>query len=158
MRLSKIPLYFQIILKHCIYTMLPSHDCHEPTLILIFTSRSILTYTLQFPKMAIPHSLDLLPPRWTFSRLCSSTTRRRAPSRSSTCTHRGRWANAVLPVCSATQMLFDQPTRIVVNGYPQLEGETLLEMRRCAREKHDDIRQRCVSLGFYTTRIRCSVG
>ncbi|KAJ7699748.1 hypothetical protein B0H14DRAFT_3035214, partial [Mycena olivaceomarginata] len=39
-------------------------------------------------------------------------------------------------------MLFDQPTRIVVNGYPQLEGETLLEMRRCAREKHDDIRQR----------------
>ncbi|KAJ7844791.1 proline racemase [Mycena olivaceomarginata] len=33
-----------------------------------------------------------------------------------------------------------EPTRIVVNGYPQLEGETLLEMRRCAREKHDDIR------------------
>ncbi|KAF7337001.1 Proline racemase [Mycena venus] len=35
-----------------------------------------------------------------------------------------------------------EPTRIVVNGYPRLEGETLLEMRRCAREKHDDIRQR----------------
>ncbi|KAF8176131.1 proline racemase [Mycena galopus ATCC 62051] len=34
-----------------------------------------------------------------------------------------------------------EPTRIVVNGYPQLEGDTLLEMRRCAREKHDDIRQ-----------------
>ncbi|KAK7006172.1 proline racemase [Favolaschia claudopus] len=35
-----------------------------------------------------------------------------------------------------------EPTRIVVKGYPKLEGETLLEMRRCAREKHDDIRQR----------------
>ncbi|KAJ7767145.1 proline racemase, partial [Mycena metata] len=35
-----------------------------------------------------------------------------------------------------------EPTRIVVNGYPHLEGNTLLEKRRCAREKHDDIRQR----------------
>ncbi|KAJ7888792.1 proline racemase [Mycena leptocephala] len=35
-----------------------------------------------------------------------------------------------------------EPTRIVVNGYPHLEGDTLLEKRRCAREKHDDIRQR----------------
>ncbi|KAJ6561849.1 proline racemase [Mycena capillaripes] len=35
-----------------------------------------------------------------------------------------------------------EPTRIVVNGYPDLEGNTLLEKRRCAREKHDDIRQR----------------
>ncbi|KAJ7234205.1 proline racemase [Mycena haematopus] len=35
-----------------------------------------------------------------------------------------------------------EPTRIVVNGYPHLEGDTLLEMRRCARQKHDDIRQR----------------
>ncbi|KAJ7679194.1 proline racemase [Mycena polygramma] len=37
-----------------------------------------------------------------------------------------------------------EPTRIVVNGYPypHLEGHTLLEKRRCAREKHDDIRQR----------------
>ncbi|KAJ7249179.1 hypothetical protein B0H12DRAFT_1122222 [Mycena haematopus] len=33
-----------------------------------------------------------------------------------------------------------EPTRIVVNGYPHLEGDTLLEMRRCARQKHDDIR------------------
>ncbi|KAJ7025781.1 proline racemase [Mycena alexandri] len=38
--------------------------------------------------------------------------------------------------------LFGQPTRIVVNGYPYLEGDTLLEKRRCARDKHDDIRQR----------------
>ncbi|KAJ7846152.1 proline racemase [Mycena leptocephala] len=35
-----------------------------------------------------------------------------------------------------------EPTRIVVNGYPHLEGDTLLEKRRCARDKHDDIRQR----------------
>ncbi|KAJ7168647.1 proline racemase, partial [Mycena filopes] len=35
-----------------------------------------------------------------------------------------------------------EPTRIVVSGYPHLEGNTLLEKRRCAREEHDDIRQR----------------
>ncbi|KAJ7757692.1 proline racemase [Mycena maculata] len=35
-----------------------------------------------------------------------------------------------------------EPTRIVVKGYPELEGSTLLEKRRYAREKHDDIRQR----------------
>ncbi|KAJ7222932.1 proline racemase [Mycena rebaudengoi] len=35
-----------------------------------------------------------------------------------------------------------EPTRIVVNGYPELQGSTLLEKRRFAREKHDDIRQR----------------
>ncbi|KAJ7472733.1 proline racemase [Mycena latifolia] len=35
-----------------------------------------------------------------------------------------------------------EPTRIVVNGYPELEGSTLLEKRRCAREKHDDVRKR----------------
>ncbi|KAJ7471405.1 proline racemase [Mycena galericulata] len=35
-----------------------------------------------------------------------------------------------------------EPTRIVVKGYPNLEGDTLLEKRRCAREKHDDIRKR----------------
>ncbi|KAJ6512670.1 proline racemase [Mycena sanguinolenta] len=40
------------------------------------------------------------------------------------------------PICC------NQPTRIVVNGYPHLEGDTLLEMRRCASQKHDDIRQR----------------
>jgi proline racemase len=38
--------------------------------------------------------------------------------------------------------LSDQPTRIVVNGYPELQGSTLLEKRRFAREKHDDIRHR----------------
>ncbi|KAJ7067339.1 proline racemase [Mycena amicta] len=35
-----------------------------------------------------------------------------------------------------------EPTRIIVAGYPSLEGETLLEKRRCARDKHDDIRKR----------------
>ncbi|KAJ7111956.1 proline racemase [Mycena epipterygia] len=35
-----------------------------------------------------------------------------------------------------------EPTRIVVKGYPELEGSTLLEKRRCASEKHDDIRER----------------
>ncbi|KAJ6620073.1 proline racemase [Mycena sp. CBHHK59/15] len=35
-----------------------------------------------------------------------------------------------------------EPTRIVVKGYPQLQGATLLEKRRFAREKHDDIRAR----------------
>ncbi|KAJ7683698.1 proline racemase [Mycena rosella] len=35
-----------------------------------------------------------------------------------------------------------EPTRIVVKGYPELDGNTLLEKRRCAGEKHDDIRQR----------------
>ncbi|KDQ57548.1 hypothetical protein JAAARDRAFT_686985 [Jaapia argillacea MUCL 33604] len=34
-----------------------------------------------------------------------------------------------------------EPTRIIVQGYPSLEGETLLDMRRCAAEKHDDIRK-----------------
>ncbi|KAJ7081845.1 proline racemase [Mycena belliarum] len=34
-----------------------------------------------------------------------------------------------------------EPTRIVVKGFPELEGTTLLEKRRCAREKHDRIRQ-----------------
>ncbi|KAH9858871.1 Diaminopimelate epimerase-like protein [Lenzites betulinus] len=34
-----------------------------------------------------------------------------------------------------------EPTRIVIGGYPTLEGETLLEKRTCAREKHDEIRQ-----------------
>ncbi|KAJ7145068.1 proline racemase [Mycena crocata] len=35
-----------------------------------------------------------------------------------------------------------EPTRIVVNGYPELEGKTLLEKRCCAREKYDDVRLR----------------
>ncbi|KAJ7614093.1 proline racemase [Roridomyces roridus] len=35
-----------------------------------------------------------------------------------------------------------EPTRIVVNGYPELEGGTLLEKRRCARDKWDEIRMR----------------
>ncbi|KAF7312247.1 Proline racemase [Mycena indigotica] len=34
-----------------------------------------------------------------------------------------------------------EPTRIVVRGYPHLEGETLLEKRRCAANKHDNFRK-----------------
>ncbi|KAJ7196843.1 proline racemase [Mycena pura] len=41
-----------------------------------------------------------------------------------------------------------EPTRIVVKGYPDLAGDTLLEKRRCAREKHDDIRQRQATLVY----------
>ncbi|KAI1795498.1 Diaminopimelate epimerase-like protein [Ganoderma leucocontextum] len=35
-----------------------------------------------------------------------------------------------------------EPTRIIVRGYPDLEGDTLLEKRAYAREKLDGIRQR----------------
>ncbi|KAI0335049.1 Diaminopimelate epimerase-like protein [Cubamyces sp. BRFM 1775] len=35
-----------------------------------------------------------------------------------------------------------EPTRIIIAGYPQLEGSTLLEKRAHARDKIDDIRQR----------------
>ncbi|CAK5268368.1 unnamed protein product [Mycena citricolor] len=35
-----------------------------------------------------------------------------------------------------------EPTRIVVGGYPELQGTTLLEKRRCAKDRHDGIRQR----------------
>jgi len=35
-----------------------------------------------------------------------------------------------------------QPTRIVVSGYPALEGETLLEKRAYALEKQDHVRRR----------------
>ncbi|KAF7308017.1 Proline racemase [Mycena kentingensis (nom. inval.)] len=35
-----------------------------------------------------------------------------------------------------------EPTRIIVDGYPDLEGTTLLEKRRCARKRWDAIRQR----------------
>ncbi|OSD07069.1 Diaminopimelate epimerase-like protein [Trametes coccinea BRFM310] len=35
-----------------------------------------------------------------------------------------------------------EPTRIIVHGYPSLEGETLLEKRAYAREQVDEIRQR----------------
>ncbi|KAI0665971.1 Diaminopimelate epimerase-like protein [Trametes maxima] len=35
-----------------------------------------------------------------------------------------------------------EPTRIIIRGYPTLEGETLLEKRSYAREKLDGIRQR----------------
>ncbi|KAF8917530.1 proline racemase [Mucidula mucida] len=34
-----------------------------------------------------------------------------------------------------------EPTRIIVRGYPVLQGSTLLEKRRYAREHHDDIRR-----------------
>ncbi|KAF5346582.1 hypothetical protein D9758_013478 [Tetrapyrgos nigripes] len=34
-----------------------------------------------------------------------------------------------------------EPTRIVISGYPPLEGKTLLEKRRCASERYDDIRK-----------------
>ncbi|KAK7041876.1 hypothetical protein VNI00_008833 [Paramarasmius palmivorus] len=34
-----------------------------------------------------------------------------------------------------------EPTRIIVSGYPDLQGDTLLEKRRCAREHHDHIRR-----------------
>ncbi|MGD9512326.1 MAG: proline racemase family protein [Geminicoccaceae bacterium] len=34
-----------------------------------------------------------------------------------------------------------EPVRIVTGGYPALEGETLLAKRRCARERHDDLRR-----------------
>ncbi|THV07104.1 Diaminopimelate epimerase-like protein [Dendrothele bispora CBS 962.96] len=34
-----------------------------------------------------------------------------------------------------------EPTRIVVSGYPSLDGKTLLEKRRWASERHDDIRK-----------------
>ncbi|KAI0663353.1 Diaminopimelate epimerase-like protein [Cubamyces menziesii] len=35
-----------------------------------------------------------------------------------------------------------EPTRIIMRGYPKLEGKTLLEKRSYARDKIDDIRQR----------------
>jgi len=35
-----------------------------------------------------------------------------------------------------------QPTRIVVQGYPELRGSTLLEKRAFAKESHDEIRKR----------------
>jgi trans-L-3-hydroxyproline dehydratase len=34
-----------------------------------------------------------------------------------------------------------EPVRIVTGGYPRLEGATLLAKRRCARERHDDLRR-----------------
>ena len=40
--------------------------------------------------------------------------------------------------------MFLKPTRIIMRGYPKLEGKTLLEKRSYARDKIDDIRQRYV--------------
>jgi proline racemase len=34
-----------------------------------------------------------------------------------------------------------EPLRVVVSGFPELEGRTVLERRREAREKHDDLRR-----------------
>ncbi|MFG0318269.1 MAG: proline racemase family protein [Planctomycetota bacterium JB042] len=34
-----------------------------------------------------------------------------------------------------------EPLRVVVDGWPELEGRTILEKRRCARERHDDLRR-----------------
>ncbi|EEB95750.1 hypothetical protein MPER_05229 [Moniliophthora perniciosa FA553] len=34
-----------------------------------------------------------------------------------------------------------EPTRIIVSGYPDLKGETLLEKRRYAMDYQDDIRK-----------------
>ncbi|KAK7439322.1 hypothetical protein VKT23_017547 [Stygiomarasmius scandens] len=34
-----------------------------------------------------------------------------------------------------------EPTRIIISGYPSLDGDTLLEKRRCASERYDDIRK-----------------
>ncbi len=33
-----------------------------------------------------------------------------------------------------------EPLRVVTGGYPALEGDTMLEKRRCARERHDHLR------------------
>lgn len=34
-----------------------------------------------------------------------------------------------------------EPVRIVVSGYPELDGETILDKRRFARDHHDDLRR-----------------
>ena len=33
-----------------------------------------------------------------------------------------------------------EPLRVVLSGYPDLEGQTILERRRCAGQHHDELR------------------
>jgi proline racemase len=34
-----------------------------------------------------------------------------------------------------------EPLRVITGGYPELDGDTMLEKRRCALERHDDLRR-----------------
>lgn len=34
-----------------------------------------------------------------------------------------------------------EPLRVILSGFPEIEGETILEMRRAAREQHDGVRR-----------------
>ncbi|KAI8993924.1 Diaminopimelate epimerase-like protein [Trametes punicea] len=55
----------------------------------------------------------------------------------------GEYSLEQTSVISAVEMhTGGEPTRIVVRGYPHLEGDTLLEKRAYAREKLDEIRRR----------------
>jgi len=49
--------------------------------------------------------------------------------------------NADLTITTCEMHTGGEPLRIVESGYPQLTGDTILEKRRNAREKHDHIRK-----------------